>query len=148
MMSDQNFDKATAEAMKVIRDLSPQGYCVAVNISRPDVDFLQMHYEMPWLQYYAENNLLLDDPTVSFAHSTNGHITWDDLREMYPEARTLKDCRKFGIDKGNTLVIEIDGVKSLVSGAGKNWTTSEIQNIRFALHTIHLMNVTDRALAS
>ena len=119
----------------------PRGYCVVVNMDRPDVDFLQMNYDLPWLNHYVENSLMMDDPTVTFARETSGHATWSELRARYPKTRTLKDARDFGIGEGNTLSIEIDGVRSLVSGAGYNWSPIEVERARFALHTIHLMNV-------
>ena len=127
----------TKKALDAISELSPDGYCVAINFLKTDVDFVKIDYDLEWLNHYASENLLLDDPTVTFAREKTGHITWDKLREEYPDTKTLFESRKFGIDKGNTISVEVDGIKSLLSGAGRNWTPDEVRKARSMLLTIH-----------
>lgn len=148
MKMSKGYDPETCEILEVFEALSAQGFCVAINFGQPNVDFLEMRYNLDWMTHYSTNGLLLDDPTVTFGLAVNGHVTWDDLRQMYPDRKTLFACRSFGIAAGNTLSVEIDGVKSIISSAGWNWSFDEIKKARRALHMLHLIHAKPKSEAA
>jgi len=147
MTDDQVKDEDTEAAVDAISDISPQGFCIAINFFKPSADFLMITYPTEWMSHYAKTSLILEDPTISYAKDNNGVITWDELRLLFPGSRTFIESKKFGMEKGTTLVTEIDGVKSIVSGAGMNWDRRQVRTARIALHTVHLMNAKTRRAA-
>lgn len=133
-------DPLELACLDTFRSVSPTGFAIVVNLGAKEFDWVHMEYPEPWVEHYVENDFINIDPTITFAQSEIGHISWSKLAADYPNNQVMTESPKFGLGEGNTLSVSINGRRSLASGAGPVWPKSLLPRLVLALGTLHRLH--------
>lgn len=120
--------------LRSLGEISENGYSVGVGFNGREPYFVRSTYEGDWVEHYIANNLILKDPTIQFGLSKAGHTTWQNLEREFPDSIDFfSEARRFGLSKGNTLSVCIQGQVSILSCSGEPWGKNDLCIAKAAL---------------
>lgn len=124
-------------ALLTFTGLSARGFAVGINFLDGQPDWVHLAYPIEWQREYVDRDLLHEDATVMFASSYTGHITWANLRKMFPDNPAMLAAEKHGLTVGNTVAIHQGGLRSVASAAGPEWSPTQVKQATAALLALH-----------
>ena len=123
--------------LSVFADLSLYGFSVGVDFNGFQPAWAHSTYPEDWIERYVEKGYVAKDATIKHGTNYEGHFSWEQLRELYPDDPVLRDAHDFGLKEGNTLSIRINGRSSIVSCCGPVWNEVQVQEATGALAGLH-----------
>lgn len=124
-----------------LNELAPAGYAIGLQIKYTTPKFMFQSYSKDWLNYYSQNGLLMNDPTLGWGFENVGAVRWSKLADK-DDAGVLKMAAKYGINFGITCAkesLDNDGIRSIGSFArgDRDFTDEEVQRISSAFDELH-----------
>ena len=135
---------------KTLADLmesATAGFAIGLHIRFTTPAFMFQTYPKDWAEEYSREGLAVQDPTVTWGFSNEGHIDWKDL-EPLDEAGVLARARKHGLVHGLTVSLLREGSRSIGSFArsDRSFTPAEIERIVSDMVKLHETSATIRSL--
>jgi len=107
------------EHFKEMNKISPIGCAIGLHIEYTKATFMFESYPSDWISFYAENGLLLSDPTVAWGFQNDGSIDWSHLSKDDPEG-VLTKASAYGLKFGATCALELNELRSIGSFARRD----------------------------
>lgn len=80
-------------------DLAPAGYYIAIRLGFAFPQSESVTFPKPWVDLYAREGLMLDDPAVRWAYANTGVVRWCQIGEPDPRG-VLRRAREHGLSYG------------------------------------------------
>lgn len=93
---------------------APAGYALAFHVKYTTPTYLFQTYPADWLEYYSNNGLLLQDPTVAWGFENTGLCDWSELTAS-DDAGVLGKAAEYGMTHGICYATVSTGKRSLGS---------------------------------
>lgn len=124
-------------ALNDLKSAAPAGYAMALHVHYMTPKFLFQSYPGEWTNYYSQNGLVMQDPTVRWGFENTGRIRWSDLAGSDPAGVLLK-AAAYGIKYGITIAIDIANDRSFASFArgDREFTDTEAASIEAVMVSI------------
>lgn len=101
-----------SEMLGNLQDKSPAGYALAFHVKFTAPTYLFQTYRTDWLEYYSQNGLLMQDPTVMWGFQNVGTQRWSALAQD-DTSGVLEKAAEYGMKFGATVAVDIEGKRSL-----------------------------------
>ncbi|MQQ09084.1 hypothetical protein GFB49_11515 [Epibacterium sp. SM1979] len=134
MVMSENLKRA---ALEEFERACPAGFAIVVNIESFQYDWVEFRYPDAWVERYVQREYILEDPTLVISKHRSGHVTWEELRQLFPDNVVMNEAKRFGLKHGNTLILNFGGMRTIASGAGKVWSEEDIKTLTAALRLLH-----------
>ncbi|MVO16822.1 helix-turn-helix transcriptional regulator [Parasedimentitalea huanghaiensis] len=126
--------------LRSLETITDGGYSVGVGFQGVEPHFVKSTYSEAWVERYISQRFIQIDPTIQFGLSKTGHFTWAELEAQFPDSKTFfTEARKYGLVKGNTLSIRVEGQVSILSGSGPAWQDQELKIASATLHALAVL---------
>ncbi|PIE15781.1 MAG: transcriptional regulator [Rhodobacterales bacterium] len=124
--------------LEALNPICSAGYALALHIKYTTPALLFQTYSRSWVDFYNQNGLLLQDPTVRWGFEHTGTTSWDQLGDI-DTAGVLEKCAKYGMKYGAVVSIVEDGSRSIggFSRSDRNFTADEVKQLENLLRKIH-----------
>lgn len=134
MVAEDDISRQLAD----LKEISPSGYAIALHIQFTTPMFLFQTYPKPWLSYYSENGLVMQDPTVRWGFENEGWVPWSELTGSDP-AGVIEAAAKHGMTHGLTCAVAVDEDRSIASFSrhDRPFTDEEAATILTSLSDLH-----------
>lgn len=114
------------ECITELMVLSPSGFAIALHIEFTTPSYLFQTYPKAWIDYYSQNGLVMQDPTVAWGFDNVGVIRWSELVENDP-GKVIEKAAEYGILCGFTYSVQQSGSQSLCSFTSPDADFSDAQ---------------------
>ena len=123
-----------------LQDEAPSGYALAFHIKFTTPTYLFQTYPADWLEYYSQNGLVMQDPTVSWGFENVGSKPWSEMKSDDTSGVLVK-AAEYGMKYGIAYATEIGGKRSLgsFSRGDREFTDAERQSLSEAMDELHRM---------
>jgi len=130
-----------------MKRLSPGGYAVALHLSYSAPAFLFQTYPPEWSTFYAENGLMLHDPTVQWGVANLGYVDWADLADKDPQGVLIR-AAEHGLHHGFSAAVLEGDSRSLVGFARSDraFTQAERDALIGAMSHLHEVTLDHQAM--
>ncbi len=141
-------EKDISETLTQLKDSAPAGYALAFHIRYTTPTFLFQTYPKAWSDYYSQNGLVMQDPTVAWGFEHLGTKRWSELAENDP-AGVMAKAAEYGLKFGVTVAIEVDESRSISSfaRADREFSDTEVAELRAAMEEIHVLTGQIKAIS-
>ena len=102
------------------KEVAPFGFAIAIDIQFTTPTLMFETYPLEWRKYYAENGLLMNDPTVAWAFENTGFRDWKELNTE-GNNKVLEAASSFGLNHGISCATVFDEKRSM-AGFGRTET--------------------------
>lgn len=119
-------------------ELAPAGFAIALHVRFQTPSYMFESYPPSWLEIYAREGFLLQDPTVRWAMLHSGPKRWSELAAS-DEADVLGRARAHGLVHGITHSIHDYPTLSMggLARSDREFTTHEIREAGEILQRLH-----------
>ncbi len=119
-------------------ELAPAGFAIALHVRFQAPSYMFESYPPSWLETYAREGFLLQDPTVHWAVQHAGTKRWSELA-AFDDADVLGQARAYGLVHGITHSIHDDPTLSMggLARSDREFTTPEIREACEILQRLH-----------
>lgn len=128
------------EILGKLQSDAPAGYALAFHVKFTTPTYLFQTYRPDWLEYYAQNGFLMQDPTVAWGFQNLGTERWSVLADG-DTGGVLSKASEYGMSFGATVAIEVQGKRSLGSFArpDREFSDQEISSFEESMHELHML---------
>ncbi|WP_218014042.1 autoinducer binding domain-containing protein [Rubellimicrobium roseum] len=121
-----------------LRAVAPAGYAIALHVRFTTPSYLFQTYPAPWIEEYAREGLVLRDPTVAWAFSNDGTVTWAALVAADP-AGVIGRAARHGLVHGLSVSLLRGDSRSMASFArsDRSFEPEEIDEIERTMAEMH-----------
>lgn len=126
------------EGLARLGELAPAGFAVALHVRFQTPSYMFESYPPSWLETYAREGFLLQDPTVRWAMQHSGTKRWSELG-VFDEADVLARARAHGLVHGIIHSIH-DGTDLSIGGLARpdrEFTAHETREVCEILQRLH-----------
>ena len=126
-----------SKTLNELREMSPDGYAVALHLQYTTSKFLFQTYKKEWLDYYSQNGLVMSDPTVLWSFENTGTIRWSDLDDP---AGVLDRAADHGFNYGVSIAIDTGETRSMAGFArnDREFTNEETTKMAAIVEELHV----------
>ncbi|WP_432256463.1 autoinducer binding domain-containing protein [Limimaricola sp. AA108-03] len=131
-------EQIVIEGLVRLGELAPAGFAIALHVRFQTPSYMFESYPPSWLETYAREGFLLQDPTVRWAMRHSGTKRWSDLG-AFDEADVLGRARAHGLAHGITHSIH-DGTALSIAGLARpdrEFSAHEIREACEILQRLH-----------
>jgi LuxR family transcriptional regulator len=138
-------DFALSETLGEFKERSGSGYAMGLHISFTTPTYFFQSYPRPWLEYYSQAGLLMNDPTVSWCFENTGTCRWSDLEDP---ANILGQAAEYGMKYGMLYATTTGGSHSMSGFArpDREFTDEEIAELVERFEALHVATKDQKAL--
>lgn len=131
-------DDILVEPLVALKDAAPAGYALVMHIHFTAARYTFQTYPEGWMKNYAEQALVMRDPTVLWGMQNTGFKRWSDLADL-DTGNVYGMAKDFGINHGFVYVTDAGGGRSLTGFARSDrpHTEEEMQAIADLVAPIH-----------
>lgn len=142
-MSPAAFD--LSQVLAEFKDRAPSGYAMGLHVTYTTPAYFFQSYPRPWLDYYTQSGLLVNDPTVLWCFENVGACRWSDLDD--PQG-VLTRAAEFGMKYGCVYATNAAGSLSMAGFArdDREFTDAEIAQLAAQFDALHLATTDQAAL--
>lgn len=133
-----NSGEELSRALTRIRANAPAGFAIGLHIRYSAPRYMFQAYPRDWLDRYAREAMLLQDPTVHWGFANTGAVLWRDLVAIDRHS-VLARAAEHGLVHGTTVALLEDGSRSIASfaRADRDPTADEIACLGEDLAALH-----------
>ena len=99
-----------------IRELSPPGFVLALNVRWRGPEYLHSEFPEEWREIYESKNYFMFDPIYYWTMINTGRVRWSEVGLPDPHKISQK-AAGHGLSYGATFCQKLDGTKSFLSTA-------------------------------
>ena len=126
---------------QTLRDLqadAPKGFALAFHIRFTTPTFLFQTYPRAWADYYSQNGLVMQDPTVAWGFENLGTQRWSDLAPL-DTAGVMTKAAEYGLTHGVTIAVEEGDSRSIGSFArdDREFDETEVKMLHDRMAELH-----------
>lgn len=142
-MSSQQLDLSVV--LGEFKDRSESGYAMGLHINFTTPAFFFQSYPRPWLEYYSQAGLLVNDPTVSWCFENTGVCRWSDMDDP---AGILEKAAEYGMRYGIVYATNTGGSHSMSGFArpDREYNDEEIAELVERFEALHEATRDQKAL--
>lgn len=145
----ETFETEIIDKLAQLTALCPGGYVVGLQIGFHAPDFLFQTYPVHWMERYAHEGLILNDPVVAWGMSNVGSRRWSDVPEAQDNSVMTRAASE-GLIYG--LVTGISGrtTRSVCTAARKDreFSAQEMASVAALFQDLHDITDGQEALSS
>ena len=132
---------AISEILGELKELATAGYAIGLQVNYTTPKFMFQSYSKEWLDYYSQNGLLVQDPTVAWGFENVGVVRWSALAEQ-DTVGVLSKAATYGINYGISCAkesLDNDGIRSMGSFArnDRDFTDEEVALVSRGFDALH-----------
>lgn len=134
-----------SQVLGEFKDRAESGYAMGLHINYTTPAFFFQSYPRPWLDYYSEAGLLVNDPTVSWCFENSGVCRWSDMDDP---AGILKKAAEYGMKYGIVYATTTGGSHSMSGFArpDREYSDAEIAELVERFEALHIATRDQKAL--
>lgn len=138
------------ELSKVLGEFSERaesGYAMGLHISFTTPTYFFQTYPRPWLEYYSQAGLLMNDPTVSWCFENTGSCRWSELDDP---ANILGQAAEYGMKYGMIYATTSGDSHSMCGFArpDREYTDEEMTDLVERFEVLHNATRDQKALSA
>jgi LuxR family transcriptional regulator, quorum-sensing system regulator SdiA len=126
------------DCLSRLKEAAPSGFAIALHVRLVTPTYLFQTYPKEWIDYYSQNGLVMQDPTVHWGFENLGTVRWSDLAHL-DQAGIIAKAAQHGMCHGFTCAVEAGGTRSLSSftHGARDFTDAEIAGIASEVEALH-----------
>jgi len=139
-------DLVLSQVLGEFKDRAESGYAMGLHINFTTPTYFFQSYPRPWLEYYSNKGLLVNDPTVSWCFENTGTCRWSDLDDP---ANILGQAAEYGMKYGMLYATNTGDSHSMCGFArpDREFTDQEISDLVERFETLHVATKDQKALS-
>lgn len=121
------------ESIGFLNSLSSHGFTLGLDfVGGVPTDIIST-WPDDWLEHYQNQDFLMHDPVVLWGAQYEGIMSWDELRQAFPNPQVdvIAHAREFGIKNGSVIALTVNRKKTIlgISHSQRSLSASEQNQI-------------------
>lgn len=138
-MTPPNAD-SIGDSLSHLKQIAPGGFAIGLHVRFAAPKLMFNCYPAEWITSYARQGLLMSDPTVRWAMSSEGVLRWSDVDPGDDPRRVMPQAAEYGLRYGVTLSMA-SGARSFggLAHTERPFDDAEIETMRAELARLHAL---------